>query len=114
MKTIEKAAIEQSLNEVNKGSDNDALFCSSIGMKQIIERAFKAGIEFAERWIPVEEELPESDKILTTVIVRIQGKVVVAFLGYEIANFDKRDKQFHYKSKNNLEKVTHWRPINHK
>lgn len=26
------------------------------------EMAFKAGVEFAQRWIPVEEELPEASK----------------------------------------------------
>ena len=112
MKTIEEAAKEQSANEVRNGEDNDALFCNRFGMKQIIERSFKSGVKFAQRWIPVEEELPESDEILTTVIVKIHGKKIDAFLGYQIANYDKRDKQFHYRGMlKTFEKVTHWRPI---
>lgn len=110
MKTIEEAAKE--FEKIN--GENIFYGATENPDTKLSIESFKGGVEFAEMWIPVEEELPESDKILTTVIVKIEGKVVVEFLGYEIANFDKRDKQFHYQSKNNLEKVTHWRPINHK
>jgi hypothetical protein len=68
-------------------------------------RAFEAGIQFAEEWIPVEQELPERMK---TVFVKgqiagkkehfVTGKFYKAGFGASVSY---------------LVKPTHWRPINH-
>jgi hypothetical protein len=73
---------------------------------------FIAGAEFAQRWIPVEESLPESEEILTPVLIQLEGKYIKANLGWMVANFDKRDNKFHALGLAiKYEKVTHWRPI---
>ena len=55
MKTIYEAARSV---EYNSG-----ILMSTI--QQIADESFKSGAKFAQRWIPVEEELPESsDKLL--------------------------------------------------
>ena len=54
MKTIEEAARDYALSR----EDNDYTIET--------EMAFESGIEFAQRWIPVEEELPEiGEKVIT-------------------------------------------------
>lgn len=75
---------------------------------------FKAGVEFAERWIPIEEELPEkkehgfSDKVLTKDKI---GNIKIERYDYEYNHFN----EIRYDSiKTGDGQVTHWRPINHK
>jgi len=114
MKTKEEAAKEYCKIEVNEGKDNDALFSSRVGMKQIIERAFKSGVEFAEQWISVEDELPEEDQFnddfSSNVLVK-SDYLLTEFTGY----FSFKTKQWYsYPSHENIKAVTHWRPINRK
>lgn len=52
MKTIEEAA-----EECSNSLWGD---CLDAAPNSLID-AFKAGVEFAQRWIPVEEDLPEKD-----------------------------------------------------
>jgi len=59
MKTIEEAAHEY--------ADDKNM---NIAGSRVIE-TFKAGVQFAKRWIPVEEELPEKQN---PVIVKIRNK----------------------------------------
>jgi|SRR5665647_827569 len=100
MKTINQAAKEYSAFEINEGNENDALFSSRSGMKQLVERSFKSGIEFAQRWIPVEEELPE---ILTDILIKqSNGKVAIGC---------KMRHGFNVEITNRKINVTHWRPI---
>ena len=63
---------------------------------------FKAGVEFAQRWIPVEEELPEP---VTFVIVKKSN-------GRKLGMFFDVDKQFMFgEESNQTSQITHWRPI---
>ena len=56
MRTIEQASVEYSKEQY----DHDPI------MRFQCETHFEAGIEFAQRWIPVEEELPEiGEKVIT-------------------------------------------------
>lgn len=72
-----------------------------------IEDAFVAGVEFAQRWISVEEEMPENNG---NVLVKTKyGSISVAF--YDV----------NYKDWCSVEQrgvaiigVSHWRPIEHK
>lgn len=60
MKTIEEAVIEYS---ENADIDEETYIAD-------VYDGFKAGVEFAQRWIPVEEELPEK---LVQVIVKLEN-----------------------------------------
>lgn len=91
MKTIEQAAIEyrQTLN------DSGVLLSNTVA-------TFKAGVEFAQRWIPVEEESPaEYDYVLAKSSV---GDVYVASFS---------DGTFHTGMPHKVN-ITHWRPIEYK
>ena len=72
------------------------------------EAGFKAGVEFAQRWISVEEELPEKQGyylVLKTPLFRGNCNVVVA-------EFHEDNKTFYYqRSYSTIENITHWRPI---
>lgn len=52
MKTIEEAAKESATQSINKVFDKNG----SVTRRHIM--AFKKGVEFAQQWIPVEEEMP--------------------------------------------------------
>lgn len=59
MKTIEEAAkeyAENQINELNIEYEND--ICRETDIKVSV-KDYTACVEFAQRWIPVEEELPE-------------------------------------------------------
>ena len=84
MKTIEEAAIDYALSR----EDNDYTIET--------EMAFEAGVEFAQRWIPVEEELPEKSK---QVIVKLEN-------GWHTCTWITGDGTFAFNVK-----PTHWRHI---
>ena len=89
MKTIEEEAKEQA---------NALKIYSS---KQDFEKGFKAGVEFAQRWIPVEEELPEENG--RYLVLRSNGDWTSTY-------FRVSDKSFvNYFS--DAYCFTHWRPI---
>lgn len=87
MKTTEEEAKEQA---------NALKIYSS---KQDFEKGFKAGVEFAQRWILVEEEFPP---------IGIEVIVKERFNEHEIYIFNSaRDRLI--KCQDNC--ITHWRPI---
>lgn len=62
---------------------------------------FKAGVEFAQRWIPVEEELPEINWLKCLVKYSDESIGISPFqIGAGFVNF-----------KSDLSTITHWRPI---
>lgn len=69
MKTIEQAAKEYAETTVLK--ETDASLSELINYCEI---DFKAGVEFAQRWIPVSEEMPPSRKMVLARIDRGEGK----------------------------------------
>ena len=100
MKTIEEAAIEYAKIEYEdlyyNDSDEDSIDVD------ITIKDFKAGVEFAQRWIPVEEELPE------------KYTPVLAYDTYPTKCYVvKYDSVFGFMTNhfNQCVKVTHWRPI---
>jgi len=106
MKTIEQAAKEYYTDTVNypKGVD-------SIGAKSIAYRSFNAGVEFAEQWISVDEELPqEKNQIL---MKRGNSLVTTGFYGCTIEcgelGFYRNNEPYSL-----FLRVTHWRPIERK
>lgn len=81
MKTIDEAASDYSCRKDNESE-------SYMG--------FKSGVEFAQRWIPVNDELPECG---TEIIVKNEHRKEVRKIGsiYDIKDI--------------TEFATHWRPI---
>ena len=99
MKTIEEAA--KDFNDSHVNGHHPQKWVSDI---------FKAGVEFAQRWIPVEEELPEVGRIVlvktkinkvTTCEMYIPKDCLGNILGEKewAANY------------NFKQAITHWRPI---
>ena len=79
--------IEQALDEAYNNAGSNAYFGNG----------FRSGVEFAQRWIPVEEELPEKSK---QVIVKLEN-------GWHTCTWLTEDGTFAFNVK-----PTHWRPIN--
>ena len=65
---------------------------------------FVAGVEFAQRWIPVEEELPEVNQ-------NILIKRAEPFDKYEITGFRRANKYYSNETGNEIKNVICWRPI---
>ena len=103
MKTIEEA--------LNNPAINRGLVMSSV--IQIAERSFKSGVEFAQRWIPIEEELPvkggslfnDSDTVLIKVLLK-DGNIKILTGHYDLSMKDWYIDATHY---NGI--VIEWRPI---
>ena len=93
MKTIKQAARDFALIDLNI----DALTVGKI-------EGFKAGVEFAQRWIPVEEELPEEN--IFVLCINPFSAFVACFKG--------KDKGFRIPNVDEEYKITHWRPIEYK
>lgn len=90
MKTIEEEAKEQA---------NALKIYSS---KQDFEKGFKAGVEFAQRWIPVEEEFPEEDTYVLTLSNRHNGNVYYRVIWFRHGGFFSTEQ---------TSNITHWRQI---
>lgn len=98
MKTIEEAAKEYA---ITRSYENKIQFI-------LDNEAFKKGVEFAQRWIPVEEELPEEGTNFLhhnrfVLIKLLDGKIKTALLMHGVWYFD---ELFHQNAI-----ITHWRPI---
>ena len=95
MKTIEEAATQSYINEVMTGGCNAG---STFGKEMFIK-----GIEFAQRWISVEEEIPPFG-----IRVLIKNKD-----GFEWFGHTNHRGCINYENKNTScePKITHWRPI---
>lgn len=66
------------------------------------ESDFRAGIQFAQRWIPVEEELPPLNKLL-----QVKGIADKKAIEYDFAFFEFKKGLCN----SHLIRATHWRPI---
>jgi len=89
MKTIEQAAEEYLI-------DRDYNHNISNAIEKI---AFKTGIEFAQQWISVDDELPEHAQ---QVIMKSENRIIAGF--YEYKTFRNHKSELVYD-------VTEWRPI---
>jgi len=113
MKTI-KEAVEQYINDLPVSHT-----CEYNAEENRQRRAFMSGVEFAQRWIPVEEELPENTKELMKgrhmsfdVIIKRQwddnGEIKTE-INNRFRSNDRTDFCWNYQFKGSI--VTHWRPI---
>lgn len=100
MKTIDEAA-----KEYANGVFEDFIESVDFFTSEDFENAILKGVEFAQRWIPVEEELPKversgfSDLVLTK---DCYDNVKLERYDFELKCFNELRYGF---------KVTHWRPI---
>ena len=105
MKTIEEAIIEYS---ENADIDEETYIAD-------VYDGFKAGVEFAQRWIPVEEELPEVGAMVLTKMEKRHGDTWVQNY-YSTAT--RLENQGEWQTVNWVDHsisfghITHWRPIN--
>ena len=104
MKTIEEAIIEYS---ENADIDEETYIAD-------VYDGFKAGVEFAQRWIPVEEELPEVGEMVLTKMEKRHGDTRLQNY-YSTAT--RLENQGEWQDVNWVDHsisfghITHWRPI---
>ena len=96
MKTIEKAARDYVKSKINSESARTGFDYDLVDLK----KAFKAGVEYAQRWIKVEEGLPENDGFY---IVKCKKANLPS-----ISSFFTHSNQWGI---GYFMKVTHWRKI---
>lgn len=97
MKTIEEAAKEYTDSLKLDGCH----YASKELFEEYAEADFKAGVEFAQRWIPIEEELPKNIEIFW------KGE-----FEYDKGYLDFRESTFaEIKHLIKCTALTHWRPI---
>lgn len=101
MKTIKEAAMKHADVALPYNPTLEPIESNKERDKQIaLEKAFLAGVSWAERWIPVDEELPDF-KEHKYVLGRNKNQDGV----YYAVVYDIRTLKFCY---------THWRPVEHK
>jgi hypothetical protein len=96
MKTIEEAASNAYCIEVLSSGTNSGV--------EFGKKMFKAGVEFAQRWIPVEEEYPPIGKL-----VQVKGNYSDTEVWYShdtLLCSDEDDEQW-----DSGDYPTHWRKI---
>lgn len=100
MKAIEEAA-KESVAEVLTVKENESAWIATSDLQDYLADQFKAGVEFAQRWIPIEEELPEE----------FEKQILVKNEKYNYADlrFFNHKKQFYLLCK--INNYTHWRPV---
>ena len=97
MKTIKEAAVDYA--EETKDTSNGMFYADC-------QDSFKSGVQFAQRWIPVEEELPETNEFCES------KKCIVKNATYncvDIARYYSNTNMWYFDSTDFI--VTHWRPI---
>lgn len=92
MKTIETASDEQSYNFIY--DDVDYSHPNFVANEK--KQSFQDGVEFAQRWIPIEEQLPENDSRTLLLVKHENGNIYITT---------------YFNSRFFLADVTHWRPI---
>ena len=120
MKTIEEAAREYA--GINK--DKYANIAHTYSKLDIAD-AFSAGLEFAQRWIPVDEELPEIEKQVEAlfegdvdferseyVFLKVKG-YPHPFVGFYVRESGRCFFDLMYMANALISQlyITHWRPI---
>lgn len=66
---------------------------------------FIAGVEFTQRWIPIEEELPETNEFYESKICLVKN----TYGNVDVARYYSNTKSWYFNSSDFV--VTHWRAI---
>lgn len=69
---------------------------------EMYDQAFNEGVEFAQRWIPIEDELPDTNEFDESEICLVKNEYRIA-----TGRYYSNAKQWFPGDM----KVTHWRPI---
>lgn len=104
MKTIEEAAkdFSENIRENSLSGNNAGKEQYKIGRKI----GFKAGVAFSQRWIPVEEELPETNEFCESKKCLVKN---ATYNCVDIARYYSNTNMWYFDSTDFI--VTHWRPI---
>ena len=104
MKSIEEAAREYAVHMVGSDSSYE---------QNDLEEGFKAGVEFAQQWISVDDELPPcSDEDILIKGIDSDGRENMPDIGYmHSSNDNKPSKENFISLSGEITEVTHWRPI---
>ena len=87
----------------------DSAWVPSKAVKILVKTAFEAGAEFAQRWIPVEEELPETGEY---VAIRCVSPTEQVFYMYQCRTGKQNsDGSEHWSFIPERVKVTHWKRL---
>ena len=100
MKTKEQASYESLIQSPSYVVKHDSVF----------HEGFSRGVEFAQRWIPVEEELPPKENDTDEseiVLIRETQDFGNFFLGW----YDYHQKAWFMVYRLHMVKPTHWRPV---
>ena len=115
MKTIEDAARDYAEHEANDFPYGDCRADMNLcEIEDWFKDAFKAGSEFAQRWISVEEELPPIGEMVLTKMEKRHGDTWVQHY-YSTAT--RLENQGEWQDVNWVDHsmsfghITHWRPI---
>ena len=107
MKTIEEKAIEYS-KEVNGEYYNEPHPNCEYTLGEISENDYKSGYLEAQRWIPIDEELPSVDTEDEWNNEKGWSKQVIAKRDnyITVTAYNTKIREWH-----NSEEITHWRPV---
>jgi hypothetical protein len=101
MKSIDEAAREY-------------VYSSSITFpEEAVKKAFKVGVEFAQQWISVEDELPPcSYEDILIKGIDFEGREDIPDIGYMHSSSNNIPNKENFISlSGEIMEVTHWRPI---
>lgn len=109
MGTIKEAA-ESTIPEA---FDPEEIVPARVGyLVELERRGFSFGVAWAERWIPVEEELPPANEMI---FVKRQNGDDESDCDYGVAYVEEnRDWNIRMYLGHDYDLPTHWRPIKHK
>jgi hypothetical protein len=107
-----KLVFELTGHGIKDYADNAAPLCDSVitlpvnDINGYLNKAFKSGFNFAQRWIPVSEEKPEDYKD-----VLIKEKSGAIYVGWYESCYEKSSRKAWNKQYFKTEEVEFWRPI---
>jgi hypothetical protein len=96
MKTIEQAASELTANAHNGDYTH------------FVQDAFKKGVEFAQRWIPASEELPDEDGSYLCKDTYDDSVKMLVYNKYHGCWDDHSGDDYYC----DIDRISHWRKIN--
>ena len=110
MLTIEQASLEYAEHEANDFPSGDCRADMNLcEIEDWFKDAFKAGAEFAQRWVSVEEELPEiGEKVITKMTKDKRTAYGIATRIREEWGINAHWIDHTFSNMN----ITHWRPVN--
>lgn len=103
MKTIEEGVNNYSILKNGEPRDNQFFEMTERGLDYQVTEAFLAGVEFAQRWIPVEEELPEYNLDILFKKMNNNARIHLGHRSQLVNDFVEMAITF--------KNITHWRPI---